>query len=88
MILKFREFPMDTTALFHSWDTDGNGLIDLDEFRSAVRGMGIEAPVQDIDSLFFQCAPPVAMPSAVCCATPNPADGPCSRPHRGYEGHR
>ena len=37
---------------FHTWDTDGDGLVDRTEFRSAVSALGLEISLSVCDSAF------------------------------------
>lgn len=40
------------SALFREWDTNGDGEIDKDEFRSALKFMGFKFPKDQVDAVF------------------------------------
>ena len=52
--------------LFREWDTDGNGMIDRDEFRKAMPELGFHAPKKD--SEYFRALDRVPFPSRGACA--------------------
>ena len=43
--------------LFRDWDADGNGGVDIKEFRKAIKGLGYSAPKKDIDALYAELNP-------------------------------
>ena len=43
---------MRVLDLFRAWDVNGDGLVGKQELRSALAGLGIEAPAQVVDALF------------------------------------
>ena len=38
--------------LVRSWDDDGNGAVDREEFRTHVLGLGFKAEVEELDGIF------------------------------------
>lgn len=55
--------------LFRSWDDDGDGHVDQDEFRRAIAALGYQFLQEEVDALYAAPAPPLV---------PAPAPAPAS----------
>ena len=44
--------PVAVGDLFHSWDSNGDGIIDREEWHAAIQSLGVIEPMQVLDIVF------------------------------------